>query len=255
MAIVTGSFGPRVRWAFADRLEGVSLAPYDAGNLADHVGDDPDHVRHNRSLLSRAVDVDCSHVVSMAPVHGRDVGRVEGPSSTPVPEVDALVTDVPGLALLTLAADCVPVLLGDSAAGVVGVVHAGWRGVASDVLGATLDAMYGLGAHADDLHAVVGPAICGDCYEVHEERFDEVVAVAPAAGTTAAAGGRGLDLRAAVDERLRRAGVRGARLDGCTYESPSLYSYRRDHVTGRHGGVVTLVADPAREGAGRGGSA
>jgi hypothetical protein len=243
MAIVTGSFGPRVRWAFADRLDGVSLPPYDAGNLADHVGDDPDHVSRNRETLSAAVGVDGAHVVSMAPVHGNDVGLVDGPSSQPVPEVDALVTTVPGLALLTLAADCVPVLLGDSVAGVVGVVHAGWRGVTSDVLGVTLEVMRDLGARSENMHALVGPAICGRCYGVHRERFDDVVAVAPDAASVSADGGPGLDLRAAVDARLQLAGVDSARHGGCTAESPSLYSYRRDHVTGRHGGVVTLLSE------------
>ena len=242
MAIVTGSFGPRVRWAFADRTEGASLPPYDAGNLADHVGDDPEHVRRNRATLAAAVGLDGTHVVSMAPVHGNDVGRVDGPTLQPVPEVDALVTTVPGLALLTLAADCVPVLLGDGVAGVVGVVHAGWRGVVSDVLGTTLDVMRDLGARPENLHALVGPAICGRCYSVHQERFDEVVAVAPDAASVSVDGGRGLDLRAAVDARLQRAGVASTRHGSCTAESTALYSYRRDHVTGRHGGVITLLA-------------
>jgi YfiH family protein len=246
MAIVTGSFGPRVRWAFADRLDGVSLSPYGAGNLADHVGDDPDHVAHNRALLAGSVGVDGAHVVSMAPVHGNGVGRVTGASAQPVTDVDALVTTVPGLALLTLAADCVPVLLGDSVSGVVAVVHAGWRGVTSDVLGATLDAMRDMGSRPENLHALVGPAICGRCYTVHDARFDEVVAVAPEAASVSAAGGRALDLRAAVDERLRVAGVTSARHGACTYESDALYSYRRDQVTGRHGGVVTLLAAEER---------
>ncbi len=246
MAIVTGSFGSRVRWSFADRLDGVSRSPYAAGNLADHVGDDPDHVAHNRALLAGSVGVDGAHVVSMAPVHGNDVGQVTGPSAHPVPDVDALVTMVPGLALLTLAADCVPVLLGDSVSGVVGVVHAGWRGVTSDVLGKTLDALRDMGSRPENLHALVGPAICGQCYTVHDARFDEVVAVAPAAASASTAGERALDLRAAVDERLRIAGVTSTRHGACTYESDTLYSYRRDQVTGRHGGVVTLLADEER---------
>ena len=80
MAFVDGTLGPRVRWAFADRLDGVSLAPYDACNLADHVGDDLDHVRANRTALAAVVGVDGGHVVTMAPVHGNDVGQVDGPT-------------------------------------------------------------------------------------------------------------------------------------------------------------------------------
>lgn len=241
MTLVDGTLGPRVRWAFADRTTGVSLAPYDAGNLADHVGDDPDHVATNRASLAACVGVDAAHVVSMAPVHGRDVGHVEASSAEPVPEVDALVTTVPGLALLVVAADCVPILLADGDAGVVAVVHAGWRGVRSDVVGAALESMVELGARADHVRAVVGPAICGSCYDVTRERFDEVVAVAPAAASVATGGRPGLDLRAAVVARLRSSGATVSLHGGCTYESDELYSFRRDPVTGRHGGVVTLV--------------
>ncbi|HEY5134514.1 MAG TPA: peptidoglycan editing factor PgeF [Candidatus Nanopelagicales bacterium] len=246
MAFVDGSLGPRVRWAFADRTDGVSLPPYDAGNLADHVGDDLGHVLDNRAALAGRVGVDAAHVVTMAPVHGNDVGQVAGPSATPVPEVDALVTTVPGIALLVLAADCVPVLLGDSGRGVVAVVHAGWRGVLSDVVGQTLSSMADLGARLDRVRAVVGPAICGRCYAVPRARFDEVVAVAPEAASVAAGGLPGLDLRAAVVARLRSAGVTPQLHLGCTTETASLYSYRRDHVTGRHGGVVTLLPEAVR---------
>lgn len=244
MAFASGNLGPRVRWAFADRAQGVSSPPYDAGNLADHVGDDIDHVRANRAALGAVVGVDGAHVVSMAPVHGNGVALVDEPLVDPVPAVDALVTTVPGIALLVLAADCVPVLLGDGGAGVVAVVHAGWRGVLSDVVGATLEAMRGLGARPERIRALVGPAICGRCYVVPRERFDAVVAVAPAAAAVATGGRPGLDLRAGVVERLHVAGVASSLHGGCTAESPELYSYRRDPVTGRHGGVVTLLPDP-----------
>ena len=163
-----------------------------------------------------------------------------------MPEVDALATTVPGLALLVLAADCVPLILGDGAAGVVAVVHAGWRGVLSDVVGTTLDAMVDHGARPDRIRAVVGPAICGSCYDVPRERFDAVVAVAPESAAVAADGRPGLDLRAGVVDRLRSAGVATTLHGGCTFESPDLYSYRRDHVTGRHGGVVTLLPEEVR---------
>jgi YfiH family protein len=248
MAVVQGTLGPWVRWSFSDRTEGVSLAPYDSANLADHVGDDPDRVRTNRAALVEAVGVDLAHLVSMAPVHGNDVGEVVGPRGQPLPEVDALVTTVPGIALLVVAADCVPVLLGDGEAGVVAVVHAGWRGVLSDVVGTTLASMAELGASPARTRAVVGPAICGSCYDVPRERYDAVVAVAPSAGTVAADGRPGLDLRAAVVSRLRSSGVVTTLHGGCTYESQDLYSYRRDPVTGRHGGVVVLGVDrPIRE--------
>jgi YfiH family protein len=238
MSIVDGTLGPRVRWAFRDRTSGASSPPYDAGNLADHVGDDPVAVAANRAELAASIGVGPGHLVSMAPVHGNDVGEVSRPAADPVPEVDALVTRVPGLALLVVAADCVPVLLGDSEAGVVGVVHAGWRGVLADVVGTTLEAMRDLGARPDRTRAIVGPAICGLCYEVGRDRYDQVTAIAPDAASVAHGGRPGLDLRAAVVARLQGQGVQTGLHLGCTYESDALYSFRRDPVTGRHGGVV-----------------
>lgn len=242
MTIHDGALGPRVRWAFADRTTGASLPPYDSGNLADHVGDDPEHVRANRAALASAVGVRGNQVVAMAPVHGNDVGQVVAPSADPVPEVDALVTTVAGIALLVVAADCVPIVLADGVAGVVAVVHAGWRGVLSDVVGATLDSMLELGAEPGRMRAIAGPAICGQCYDVPRDRFDDVVAVAPVAASVARGGRPGLDLRAGAVARLRARGVSVALHGGCTAESSSLYSFRRDGRTGRHGAVVTLVA-------------
>jgi len=246
VATVVGELGARVRWAFADRTDGVSLAPYDRGNLADHVGDSAAHVDANRASLAASLGLALGDVVAMAPVHGDGVGVVDGRTSTPVPDVDALVTATPGLALLTLAADCVPVILGDDESGVVGVVHSGWKGVVVDVVGATLQAMADLGARPESTRAVVGPAICGECYAVPSPRFDEVVAAAPAAAARARDGQPGLDLRAAVVARLAAAGVVAAVHGGCTAESASLYSYRRDHVTGRHGGMVALLPGGSR---------
>jgi YfiH family protein len=232
-----------VRWAFADRVGGASAAPYDGFNLADHVGDDPSAVRTNRGALAAAIGVAADHVVPMAPVHGPHVAVVDGLVDGPVPGVDGLVTATPGLALLVVAADCVPVLLGDDRAGVVAVVHSGWRGVRDDVVGAALETMASLGAAGDRTEAVVGPAVCGSCYAVGQDRFDAVVERAPLAASRTADGRPALDLRGAVVARLRAEGVAVRLHGGCTQESPTLYSFRRDDVTGRHGGVVALVPD------------
>ena len=97
-----------------------------------------------------------------------------------------------------------------------------------------------LGARPDRMRALVGPAICGACYSVPRERYEAVIAVAPAAAAVARDGLPGLDLRAAVVERLCRAGVRTTLYGTCTFESTDWFSFRRDSVTGRHGGIVVL---------------
>ena len=238
----TGRLGAGARYAFAARADGVSRPPYDAGNMGDHVGDDPLAVATNRATLAGALGVPADHLVAMAPVHGADVAVVRAADAGDPPAVDIMVTTEPGCALLVLAADCVPVLLADPVAGVAAVVHSGWRGVRADATGTALAAMLDHGARSADVMAVVGPAICGRCYPVDRSRFDAVVAAAPAAAGRAGPTGWHLDLRAAVLDRLTRAGVRAESFGGCTFEQPHWFSYRRDAVTGRHGGAVVLAA-------------
>lgn len=241
-ALASGRIGP-ARWVLTDRAGGTSRPPYDGANLASHVGDDPAAVAANRAALAAAVGVAAGHLVTMAPTHGREVAVVDAPPQGEVAGVDALVTATPGLALVALAADCVPILLVDPVAGVVAAVHSGWRGVAVDVVGAALDTMRALGTRPGSIRAVVGPAVCPACYPVDRDRWATVTAVAPAAAARTADGRPALDLRAAVRARLESAGAAVTLVGGCTAEDPTLFSYRRDPVTGRQGGAVVLGAD------------
>ena len=231
----------RPRRVVTDRRGGRSRSPYDTFNLGDHVGDDQADVAANRSRVARELAVGEERLVWMNQVHGNRVAVVDGPQDGPVAGTDALVTATPGLVLCVLVADCVPILLADSETGVVAAVHAGREGVRKGVVPATLSAMASLGARARHVSALLGPAVCGACYEVPEPMQAEVAAVAPAAAVRTRAGSTGLDLRAGIEEILRRAGipevVRDAR---CTVEDPHLFSHRRDGVTGRQAGLVWL---------------
>jgi YfiH family protein len=228
-----------------DRYGGTSSAPYDELNLGGHVGDDPSRVAGNRALLADAFGVPADQLVLMTQVHGTAVAIVDGPATGgPAPEADALVTVVPGLALVVLVADCAPVLLADTTVGVVAVAHAGRRGMAAGIVAATLEAMHGLGARPATTAALVGPAICGRCYEVPAHLQDEVAEIEPAARSTTRAGTAGLDIRAGVVAQLEAAGVASVEVDPlCTAESDRLYSRRRDGVTGRLAGVIALDSD------------
>ena len=179
----------------------------------------------------------------MTQVHGTTVAVVDGPGmGGPLPEADALVTAAPGLALVVLVADCVPLLLADATAGVVAVAHAGRRGMAGGIVAATLEAMRSLGARPAATSALVGPAICGRCYEVPAGLQDEVAAIEPAARSTTRTGTAGLDIRAGVVAQLEAAGVASIEVDPtCTAESDRLYSHRRDGVTGRFAGLAMLA--------------
>ena len=121
-------------------------------------------------------------------------------------------------------------------------MHAGREGVRQGVVPAALSAMASLGARARHVTALLGPAVCGDCYEVPEEMQREVARVAPLPPSATRKGTAGLDLRAGIAERLHRAGIPQVVHDPrCTVEDPTLFSHRRDGVTGRQAGLVWLA--------------
>ncbi|WP_264064982.1 polyphenol oxidase family protein, partial [Mycolicibacterium hippocampi] len=114
----------RIRRVTTTRAGGVSAPPFDSFNLGDHVGDAPAAVAANRSRLATVIGLPTERVIWMHQVHGTRVQRVSGPGPT-LPDTDALVTTEPTLALAVVTADCVPVLLADARAGVIGAAHAG----------------------------------------------------------------------------------------------------------------------------------
>ncbi len=214
-----------------DRAGGVSEGVWAGLNLGLHVDDDPAAVAENRRRLEAEVG---RPLVYMAQCHGADVAVVEAVPEDP-PRCDALVTTAPDLALAVLVADCVPVLLA-SPQGVVAAVHAGRPGMVAGVVPAAVEAMRGLGAREVD--AVVGPSVCGRCYEVPAEMRDTAASVEPVSATVSWTGTPAIDVAAGVVAQLRARDVSVRWLPGCTRESPQLYSYRRDGTTGRFAGVV-----------------
>lgn len=228
-----------VRFAVTDRSGGASRGTYRELNLGGHVGDDPSAVRTNRRYVAERIGVAERRVLYMNQVHSADVVAVDGPWGESVPAADALVTREPGLALAVLVADCVPVLLADVGAGVVGVAHAGRVGLVAGVVPAVVAAMRDAGA--GEIIARVGPSVCGRCYEVPDALRAEVAAVVPDAWSTTRSGGAAVDVAAGVEAQLGAAGVAAVRLSGCTIEDPGLYSYRRDRVTGRFAGLAWLA--------------
>src|SRR6266851_508462 len=138
---------PGVLAAFTGRPGGTSQPPYASLNLSGAVGDDPAAVAGNRLAVARACGLEVSRLVWMRQVHGSRVGYAAAPAARgPGADLDAIFTDVPGLALGVLAADCAPVLLADPAARIVGAAHSGRAGTAAGVVPALVDAMRGAGA-------------------------------------------------------------------------------------------------------------
>ena len=226
--------------AFTDRHGGVSGAPFAGLNLGAHVGDDPAAVAANRECLEEGIGLP---VVVGDQVHGTEVIHVtrevlEGPRTATgaVGTADALVTDLPGIALGVLVADCTPVLLHDAAGGSVGVAHAGRQGMTKGVVPAVVSALRDLGA--TDVRATVGPSVCGRCYEVPGDLRDEPAAVARSSAAMTWQGTPAIDVAAGVVEQLSALGVETEWVPGCAREDEALFSHRRDGRTGRFAGVV-----------------
>jgi polyphenol oxidase len=233
--------GDGVLTAFSGRAGGISKTPYQALNLGLGVDDDPAAVQANRAALAQACGLSPASLTFMRQVHGADVWYAVPGSPEPPGPVDAMFTDTPGRALCVLVADCVPVLIADPVAGIVGAAHAGREGLVRGVVPALVTAMTAAGASPARMSAATGPAICGGCYEVPAQMRARVAAVAPSASCDTSAGTAGLDIAAGVRAQLAEAGIESITADGrCTRESDGLYSYRRDGVTGRFAGLVWL---------------
>ncbi|MGB7447661.1 MAG: polyphenol oxidase family protein [Ornithinimicrobium sp.] len=229
-----------IEWSVTDRFGGLSRGSFGELNLGAGVPDEPEAVRGNRRLLAGELGVAEDGLRFMRQQHGTVVTWARGPAPAfgSEPECDAQITDDPDLALAVLVADCTPVLLADPAAGLVAVVHAGRVGMTSGVVGRCVQELERAGARR--LEAVVGPSICGRCYEVPQQMQLESSSW-PAAATMSWTGTAALDVAAAVVQQLADASVSVRWLPGCTKESGDLYSHRGDPRTGRFAGTVRLL--------------
>ena len=162
------------RHAFSTRLGGVSTGVLESLNLSVRRGDTPENVRENWRRLGAAAGLDLTRAVYAQQVHSAEV-RIAHAADAQPPELeprftcDGFVTNEPGVPLAVFMADCLPALLHDPVAGVIGAVHCGWRGSVADILGAAVAQMCALGAHPADIRAAIGPCIGLCCFEVGPE--------------------------------------------------------------------------------------
>jgi polyphenol oxidase len=234
--------------AFSCRLGGRSGPPFDRLNVGLNTGDDTGDVRANRALLAAALGLEAAALATVYQVHGPAVLVVEagrppggsGGDGRPLAAADGIVTGAPGVGAAVGAADCVPVLLADPEARVVGAIHAGWRGIRLGVVETAVAALARAGGDPGATVALLGPAIGGCCYEVGPEVRDAVLARCPSAAAVTREGRPSLDLAAGAAELLHAAGVREVRAAGlCTADDPArFFSARRDRRTGRQAGVI-----------------
>jgi len=223
------------------RRGGFSRGSWGGFNLAGHVGDDPSHVRLNRSLLNDSLQLPATPVW-LEQVHGCDVAvadelGLDGPVSC-----DASISRQQGIVCAVLTADCLPLLLCQQDGSRVAAVHAGWRGLAAGVIEQTIAQMQCPG---EQLLAWLGPAIGPDAFEVGSEVRETFFAHESQAEKAFRPLDNGkwlCDIYRLVRQRLTGLGVK--RISGgdlCTYtDEEQFYSYRRDGVTGRMASLIWI---------------
>ncbi|MBM6700384.1 laccase domain-containing protein [Bifidobacterium pullorum subsp. saeculare] len=215
------ALAPGVTVVYTTRLGGVSSGPWGDCNLGGKSGDDPAHVLANRTAVAQAVGVPLSLVEQVhsgtaidvdgiatpnAPF-GFDASGTKGVPGVTAIQADGQVTSRTGVALGMFAADCLPVLLADPQAGVIGAAHCGRRGLQRGIVASTVALMREKGAEPSRIVATLGPAICGDCYETGGDIADDFDAQFPGSFTLTRFGGPGVDLNAAALAELEGAGI------------------------------------------------
>lgn len=228
------------------RNGGVSTGPYASLNLGNHVQDDPLHVAHNRQLLSQFVP---SEPVWLNQVHG--VRVVDAGNTDCVPNADASFTTRHNTVCVTMTADCLPILLCDTAGTVVASIHAGWRSLCDGVIEATVaKILTSTTIKAVDLMAWLGPAIGPTAFEIGSEVRAQFIAKDAQAESAFQSQGNEKwlgDIYRIATQRLNNLGIHqiygGQQQQFCTVTyNARFFSFRRDNITGRMATMIWLTA-------------
>ena len=237
-----------VAHGFLGRRGGVSQGAVAGLNVGWGSGDDRAAIAENRCRAIAAV-LPGAALATVHQVHSPDAVYVAAPWPRDArPRADAMFTDQPGLLLGILTADCAPVLLADTEAGVIGAAHAGWRGALAGVTDSVIDGMQGIGARRERIAAAIGPCIAMPSYEV-DKAFRDRLLDADAANdrffSAAVSDSLHFDLPAYVRHRLAAAGIKTVEtINLDSYSSPDrFYSYRRASHRGEadYGRQISLI--------------
>jgi len=243
-----------VEAGFSTRNGGVSRSPYNSLNLGLNTEDQLASVEGNRSTFARSFDLQPHQLLTVKQVHGKDLLIIDevNPDLTHFlsVEVDAIVTNQPGIMIGVLVADCCPVLIWDPRKQVIAAVHVGWRGAADGILQKTID---GMQRHFEcdvaDLQAAIGPGIGAHNYEVDRpvrDAFRKGTGYWSDIAKEVRLGHWQLDIALSCRLQLEQAGLQVSAIDQaaeCTCCHPELFfSYRRDKgKTGRQIGFIKLA--------------
>jgi YfiH family protein len=218
---------------FFGRRGGVSTGIFASLNCGYGSNDDVEAVRENRTRVATWLGTREERLITVYQIHSADAVQVTTPwTRGEAPKADGMATNVPGIAIGVLAADCAPVLFADAQAGVVGSAHAGWKGALSGVVESVVALMEKLGAQRSRIRAAVGPCISQTSYEVGPEFRDRFVAAAADNARYFVPSQRAqhwqFDLPGYVRMRIDASGIDADGTNHCTYEDEKgLFSYRR----------------------------
>jgi polyphenol oxidase len=241
-----------IRHGFFTRAGGVSEGIYTSLNGGVGSNDDAQRVGENRVRMARALHAEPANFVTCFQIHSPDVVVAEKPWTAEArPRADAIVTQVPGIAIGVSTADCGPLLFADAQACVIGAAHAGWRGAFAGVIENTVAVMEKFGADRGRIVAALGPLIRKQNYEVSQSFVDQFLrADRDHVRFFSAASREGhsmFDLPGFVTARIEQSGITLFEdLELCTYADESrFYSYRRsvhraEPDYGRHVNAVIL---------------
>lgn len=228
-----------VRHLFSTRIGGVSEGEYASMNFSIARGDREEAVLENYKRIAGILGCDINDMVASHQTHTTNIRRVTGADrgkgisrERDYENVDGLMTDEPGIVLVTYYADCVPLYFVDPVHRAIGLAHSGWRGTAERMGECMVRAMQdAFGSRPEELYAAIGPSICRDCYEVSEDvalRFADMGEAVVLPGK--APGKYQLDLWLANERILEQAGIPGKQIavtDLCTcHNSEFLFSHR-----------------------------
>ncbi len=234
-----------VTHGFSTRLGGVSEGVYASMNFSFTRGDEPEHVRENYRRMAKALGVEAESMVLTYQTHTVNIRRTGKEDrgkgvfrERDYRDIDGLVTDEPGVTLVTFFADCVPLYFLDPVRHTIGLSHSGWRGTVGKIGKITVERMgEECGSKPEDIIACIGPSICKDCFEVGEEVVELFAKAFPSKihdrlfSPNGKPGKYQLDLWEANREILLEAGIRPERLQVtnlCTCCNPDyLYSHRK----------------------------
>jgi len=243
--------------AISTRHGGVSSNNYESLNLSFQVGDEDNKVIKNHQILSHALGFDLSSLVTCQQIHQNNVALVDGSylkkecflPQNAILETDALVTDVPGITLMTRYADCVPLLFYDPKTHTVAIAHAGWKGILAHIGQKTVEALVNhYHCQPQNILAAIGPSIGPCCYQINNTMADQTIKQLPQAqGYFRESPNDGLyfNLWQANKKQLQSAGIKESNIccaDLCTSCNFDLFfSYRKEKgTTGRFAALIGL---------------